>query len=380
MKKVLQLCSLCILLLVSTGYGMSNNEVLQMIEKKLFGKLSNGNEIFAYTLKNQNGMTAEIINYGAIVVSLTAPDRNGKFEDIVHGYDNIDSYVVDKNYFGCIVGRYGNRIGKGKFLLEGKVYQLGINNGENHLHGGETGFSKRVWSAEPIESETDPALKLTYVSKDGEEGYPGTVTITVVYTLTKNNELKIEYTGTTDKTTVFNPTHHSYFNLSGNMNTTILDHELEINADKTTPVDNELITTGKYADVANTPMDFRLPKKIGKDINADYEQLKFGLGYDHNWVINGYNKKENRVASLYEAGSGRYMEVYSDQPGLQFYSGNFLNGSVAGKKGIKYQYRSALCLETQCFPDSPNKPQFPSAILKPGDVYKQTTIYKFSTK
>ncbi len=380
MKKVLQLCSLCILLLVSTGYGMSNNEVLQMIEKKLFGKLSNGSEIFAYTLKNQNGMTAEIINYGAIVVSLTAPDRNGKFEDIVHGYDNIDSYVVDKNYFGCIVGRYGNRIGKGKFLLEGKVYQLGINNGENHLHGGETGFSKRVWSAEPIESETDPALKLTYVSKDGEEGYPGTVTITVVYTLTKNNELKIEYTGTTDKTTVFNPTHHSYFNLSGNMNTTILDHELEINADKTTPVDNELITTGKYADVANTPMDFRLPKKIGKDINADYEQLKFGLGYDHNWVINGYNKKENRVASLYEAGSGRYMEVYSDQPGLQFYSGNFLNGSVAGKKGIKYQYRSALCLETQCFPDSPNKPQFPSAILKPGDVYKQTTIYKFSTK
>ncbi len=380
MKKVLQLCSLCILLLVSTGYGMSNNEVLQMIEKKLFGKLSNGNEIFAYTLKNQNGMTAEIINYGAIVVSLTAPDRNGKFEDIVHGYDNIDSYVVDKNYFGCIVGRYGNRIGKGKFLLEGKVYQLGINNGENHLHGGETGFSKRVWSAEPIESETDPALKLTYVSKDGEEGYPGTVTITVVYTLTKNNELKIEYTGTTDKTTVFNPTHHSYFNLSGNMNTTILDHELEINADKTTPVDNELITTGKYADVANTPMDFRLPKKIGKDINADYEQLKFGLGYDHNWVINGYNKKVNRVASLYEAGSGRYMEVYSDQPGLQFYSGNFLNGSVAGKKGIKYQYRSALCLETQCFPDSPNKPQFPSAILKPGDVYKQTTIYKFSTK
>ncbi len=380
MKKVLQLCSLCILLLVSTGYGMSNNEVLQMIEKKLFGKLSNGSEIFAYTLKNQNGMTAEIINYGAIVVSLTAPDRNGKFEDIVHGYDNIDSYVVDKNYFGCIVGRYGNRIGKGKFLLEGKVYQLGINNGENHLHGGETGFSKRVWSAEPIESETDPALKLTYVSKDGEEGYPGTVTITVVYTLTKNNELKIEYTGTTDKTTVFNPTHHSYFNLSGNMNTTILDHELEINADKTTPVDNELITTGKYADVANTPMDFRLPKKIGKDINADYEQLKFGLGYDHNWVINGYNKKVNRVASLYEAGSGRYMEVYSDQPGLQFYSGNFLNGSVAGKKGIKYQYRSALCLETQCFPDSPNKPQFPSAILKPGDVYKQTTIYKFSTK
>jgi aldose 1-epimerase len=380
MKKVLQLCLLFILLTASTVSCMSNKEVLQMIEKKLFGKLSDGSEIYAFTLKNQNGMTAEIINYGAIVVSLTASDRKGKFEDIVHGYDNINSYVADKNYFGCIVGRYGNRIDKGKFMLDGKVYQLGINNGENHLHGGETGFCKRVWSAETIESETDPALKLTYVSKDGEEGYPGAVTITVVYTLTRKNELKIEYTGTTDKTTILNPTHHSYFNLSGNMNTTVLNHELEINADKITPVDNGLITTGKFADVANTPMDFRSPKKIGKDINIDYDQLKFGLGYDHNWVINGYNKKVNRIAGLYEAGSGRYMEVYSDQPGLQFYSGNFLDGSVAGKNGIKYQFRSALCLEAQCFPDSPNKPQFPSVILKPGEVYKQTTIYKFSTK
>ena len=359
---------------------MSNNEVLQMIEKKLFGKLSDGSEIFAYTLKNQNGMTAEIINYGAIVVSLTAPDRNGKFEDIVLGYDNIDSYVKDNNYFGAIVGRYGNRIGKGKFMLEGKDYQLTINNGENHLHGGKAGFSKKVWSAEPIESANDPALRLTYVSKDGEEGYPGTVTITVVYTLTKNNELKIEYTGTTDKTTIFNPTHHSYFNLSGNMNTTILDHELWINADKITPVDNSLITTGEFADVANTPMDFRSPKKVGKEINADFEQLKFGLGYDHNWVINGYNKKANKIASLYEAGSGRFMEVYSNQPGVQFYSGNFLDGTATGKKGVKYQHRSALCLEAQCFPDSPNKPQFPSVILKPGEVYQQTTIYKFSTK
>ncbi len=380
MKKVLQLCPLFILLLVSTVYSMSNKEVLQMIEKKLFGKLSDGSEIFAYTLKNQNGMTAKIINYGAIVVSLTAPDKNGKFDDIVLGYDNLDSYVADNNYFGAIVGRYGNRIGKGKFLLEGKTYQLTINNGENHLHGGKTGFNKKVWSAEPIESETDPALKLTYVSKDREEGYPGTVTITVVYTLTKNNELKIEYTGTTDKTTIFNPTHHSYFNLSGNMNTTILDNELWINADKITPVDNSLITTGEYADVANTPMDFRSPKKVGKDINADFEQLKFGLGYDHNWVINGYNKKVNKIASLYEAGSGRYMEMYSDQPGVQFYSGNFLDGTAAGKKGVKYQHRSALCLEAQCFPDSPNKPKFPSVILKPGEVYKQTTIYKFSTK
>ncbi len=380
MKKILKLSSLFILLLVSTVYSMSNNEVLQMIEKKLFGKLSDGSEIFAYTLKNQNGMTAEIINYGAIVVSLTAPDRNGKFEDIVLGYDNIDSYVKDNNYFGAIVGRYGNRIGKGKFMLEGKDYQLTINNGENHLHGGKAGFSKKVWSAEPIESANDPALRLTYVSKDGEEGYPGTVTITVVYTLTKNNELKIEYTGTTDKTTIFNPTHHSYFNLSGNMNTTILDHELWINADKITPVDNSLITTGEFADVANTPMDFRSPKKVGKDINADFEQLKFGLGYDHNWVINGYNKKVNKIASLYEAGSGRFMEVYSNQPGVQFYSGNFLDGTATGKKGVKYQHRSALCLEAQCFPDSPNKPQFPSVILKPGEVYQQTTIYKFSTK
>jgi aldose 1-epimerase len=351
-----------------------------MNEKKIFGKLSDESEIYSYTLKNKNGMTAEIINYGAIVVSLTVPDRNGKFDDVVHGYDNIESYVADKNYFGCIVGRYGNRIGKGKFNLDGRVYQLGINNGENHLHGGETGFCKRVWNAEQINNGSNPALKLTYFSKDGEEGYPGNLTITVIYTLTDNNELKIEYSGTTDQNTIFNPTHHSYFNLSGNPNTTILDHELMINADKTTPVDKGLITTGEFSDVANTPMDFRSPKKIGKDINADYEQLKFGLGYDHNWVLNGWDKKVNKIAGLYEPLSGRFMEVYSDQPGLQFYSGNFLNGTVTGKKGIKYQYRSALCLEAQCFPDSPNKIQFPSASLKPGEVYHQTTIYKFSTK
>ncbi|MDP3148487.1 MAG: aldose epimerase family protein [Ignavibacteria bacterium] len=351
-----------------------------MIPRKLFGKLADGCEVYIYTLKNKAGMTAEIINYGAIVVSLTVPDRDGKFEDVVLGYNNIESYVADKNFFGCIVGRYGNRIRKGKFTLDGKVYQLGINNGEHHLHGGETGFYKRVWNAKPIDSETDPALNLSYISKDGEEGYPGTLSLSVMYTLTSNNELKIEYTGTTDKTTILNPTHHSYFNLSGDINISILNHEMEIKADKMIPVDKDLIPLGWFEDVTNTPLDFRSRKKVDRDINLEFEQLKFASGYDHCWVINGYNKKINRIAGLYEIGSGRSMEVYSDQPGIQFYSGNFLDEKIIGKKGIRSKQRSGLCLEAQHYPDSPNHPLFPSVTLMPGEIYKQTTIYKFSTE
>lgn len=351
-----------------------------MIEKKLFGKLSDGTEIYEYTLKNANGMKASIINYGAIVVSLYTPDRNGKFEDVILGYDNLEGYLGDKSFQGSIVGRYGNRIGKGKFTLEGKEYQLPINDGENHLHGGPNGFFKALWKAEPVESETDPALKLTYISKDGQEGYPGTVTITITYTVTKDNELKIDYSGTTDKTTILNPTHHSYFNISGDPTKTILDEELMINADKTTEVGVGLIPTGKLADVTNTPMDFRKPTKIGAGINVEDAQLKLGGGYDHNWVLNDYNKQVRKAVELYDSASGRVMEVLTDQPGMQFYSGNFLDGSIKGKKGINYQHRTALCLEAQLFPDSPNQPEFPSATLKPGETYKQATIYKFSTK
>jgi aldose 1-epimerase len=368
------------ILLLSVVSCNSNKKVESMIEKNLFGKLPDGKEVYEYTLKNENGMTAKIINYGAIVVSLETPDRNGKFADVVLGYDSLAGYIGDKTFQGSIVGRYGNRIAKGKFTLDGKEYQLSINDGENHLHGGTTGFNKVLWTAEPIESATDPALKLTYVSKDGEEGYPGNVTLSVTYTITKDNELRIDYSGTTDKPTILNPTHHSYFNLSGDPTKTILDEELMINADKTTEVVPGLITTGKFLNVAGTPMDFRKLTKIGAHINDNDAQLKLGPGYDHNWVLNNYNKQLQKAVELYDSTSGRFMEIYTDQPGMQFYSGNFLDGTIKGKKGIVYNYRTGLCLEAQLFPDSPNKSNFPSATLKPGETYKQTTIYKFSTR
>ena len=371
---------LSIILLTALYSCQSNKKVESMIEKKLFGKLSNGGEVYEYTLTNMKGMKARIINYGAIVMSLNVPDKNGKLGDVILGYDNLEGYISDKTFQGAIVGRYGNRIGKGKFILDGKEYQVTVNDGENHLHGGLKGFFKVLWNAEPIESATDPALKLIYKSVDGEEGYPGNVTMEVIYTITKDNELKIEYTGTTDKITILNPTHHSYFNLTGDPTKTILDHELVITADKTTEVGSGLIPTGKLADVTNTPMDFRKSTKIGARINENDSQLKLGLGYDHNWVLNNYDKQVKKVVELYDPQSGRLMKVLTDQPGMQFYSGNFLDGSIKGKNGINYQYRTGLCLEAQLFPDSPNKPEFPSATLKPGGIYKQTTIYKFSTK
>jgi aldose 1-epimerase len=372
------ICLLSLLLLVFSSCSTNGKD--QMIEKTLFGKLDDGREVYLYTLKNNSGGQVQIINYGARVVSLAMPDRNGNFADIVTGYDSLGAYVRDNSYFGAIVGRYGNRIAKGKFELDGKEYQLTINDGRNSLHGGKIGFFKAFWNAEPVESKEGPSLKLSLVSPDGDEGYPGTVTATVTYTLTNNDELKIDYTGTTDKSTIFNPTHHSYFNLSGNFNNTILSEELSIDADSTTPVNNELIPTGKIAPVENTPMDFRKPTPIGLHINDDNQQIKFGRGYDHNWVLNNYKKGVVRkVATLYDSASGRFMEVLTDQPGLQFYSGNFLNG-VHGKNGAVYKYRTALCLEAQHYPDSPNEKNFPSVVLRPGEVYKQTTIYKFSTK
>jgi aldose 1-epimerase len=356
-----------------------NKKENRMIEKTLYGKLPDGREVYQYTLKNKSGATMKVINYGAIVTSMTAPDRSGKYEDVILGYDSLKAYIDDKTYFGSIVGRYGNRIGKGKFKLEGKEYQVTINDGENHLHGGKVGFNKVLWNAKEVQDTTGPSLELTYVSADGEEGYPGKVTLSVVYTLTDKNELRIEYKGTTDKTTIFNPTHHSYFNLSGSFNNTILDHILMIDANAITPVDKGLIPTGKLLDVSKTPMDFRTPIAIGAHINDNFEQLVLGGGYDHNWVLRNYNGKVRTVAEVYEPKSGRLMTVATDQPGIQFYSGNFLDGTGKGK-GVSYQKRSGLCLEAQCYPDSPNKPEFPSPTLKPGEVYHQTTIYKFSTK
>ncbi len=380
MKKLL-VVSVSVLFLYTVVSCHSIKKEKPMIEKSVFGKLADGSQVEAYVLKNANGMSAKIINYGASIVTLTAPDKNGKYEDVVLGYDNIEGYVNGTTYFGGIVGRYGNRIAKGKMTIDGKEYQLAVNNAPNHLHGGVVGFNKKLWTVDKTEiTKNGPAITMTVVSKDGEENYPGNVKLTVVYTLTNDNALSMVYTGSTDKTTVLNPTNHSYFNLTGDMNNTILDHELMINADKITPVDRGLITTGKLEDVAGTPMDFRTAKKIGKDIGADFEQLKYGGGYDHNWVTNNYDKKVRLIATVYEPKSGRVMETYSDEPGVQFYCGNFLNGTVAGKGGIKYAKRTGLCLEAQHYPDSPNKPEFPTTLLKPGETYHQTTIYKFSVK
>ncbi len=379
MKNVIFILIILVLSLLIISCQTTKKIPLTM-EKIIYGKLQDGREVFQFTMKNTAGVEVKIINYGAIVTSLKVPDRNGKLEDVVLGYDSLQGYVEDKAYLGAIVGRYGNRIGKGKFKLDGKEYQLTINDGVNHLHGGKVGYNKVLWDAKVVSDTGEPSLALTYVSPDGEEGYPGTVTLTVTYTLTNNNELKIEYKGTTDKPTILNPTHHSYFNLTGSPTNTILDHQLTIEADTFTPVDKGLITTGKIVSVEKTPLDFRTFTAIGARINDKFEQLIFGKGYDHNWVLKNYDGKVRKVTELYEPTSGRLMTVYSDQPGMQFYSGNFLDGTIKGKSGIAYQLRTGLCLEAQCYPDSPNKPKFPTVILKPGDVYQQTTIYQFSIK
>ncbi|HEY9165776.1 MAG TPA: aldose epimerase family protein [Candidatus Kryptonia bacterium] len=360
--------------------GQSKMKAQPMIEKSPFGKLSDGREAHLFTLKNASGMTVKITDYGASVVSVLVPDRNGKVSDVALGYDSVGGYENGKAYFGGIVGRYANRIAKGQFSLDGKAYQVTVNDGANTLHGGKIGFNKVIWNAEPLETSKGPALKLTYISKDGEEGFPGTVTVTATYTLTKDNSIRIDYTGTTDKRTILNVCNHSYFNLSGDTGKTILDEELMIAADRFTPVDKGLIPTGVLEKVSGTPMDFRKMTAIGARINSDNDQLKTCGGYDLNWVLNNYDKKVRKVAELYDPSSGRVIDLSTDQPGLQFYTGNFLNGSEVGKNGVHYQYRTGLALETQLYPDSPNEPKFPTATLKPGQTYKQTTIYKFSVK
>jgi aldose 1-epimerase len=374
------LISVAVFCMFSTEGCQTKRKGQPSMKTTVFGKLPDGREVHQYTLSNGAGLTAQILDYGATITSLSVPDRNGNLADVVLGYDTLEGYLSGTAYLGAVVGRYGNRIGKGQFQLDGKLYQLAINDGENHLHGGKTGFDKVLWQVNTPANSSEASLQLQYVSPDGEEGYPGTVTLKVTYTLTDKNELRIDYEGTTDKPTILNPTQHSYFNLSGVFTNTILDHLLMIEADGITPVDKGLIPTGQIMNVANTPMDFRTPMAIGAHINDANEQLEFGRGYDHNWVLRGEAGKVRKVAELYDATSGRLMSVYTDQPGLQFYSGNFLDGSARGKNGIAYQQRSGLCLETQAFPDTPNKPQFPSATLRPGQTYRQTTIYQFSTQ
>lgn len=335
-------------------------------------------DIREFTLKNKAGMTVRITNFGAIITSVLVPDRDGKLGDVVLGFNTIGGYLnaSDKPYLGAIVGRYGNRIAKGRFTLEGKEYKLAVNNGENHLHGGIWGFDKRVWEAV---SEVNP-LVLRYVSADGEEGYPGQVDLTVKYALTEQNEITIDYSATSTKATPFNPTNHSYFNLKSEGEGTILDHELTIHADRYTPVDKGLIPTGELTPVESTPFDFRKPKAIGRDIGLPHEQLAFGGGYDHNWVLDRKGDGPELAATAYEPTTGRVLEVLTTEPGVQFYCGNFLDGSLRGKSGKAYLHRGGFCLETQHFPDSPNQPKFPDTVLKPGEQFKSSTVFRFSVR
>jgi aldose 1-epimerase len=332
-----------------------------------------------YVLTNKSSAIAAITNYGARVVSLLVPDKNGAPTDVALGYDSIGKYLHQpETFFGAIVGRYGNRIAKGKFKLEGKEYTLATNNGANHLHGGKKGFGDVVWTGKQLSGQS---VEFSYLSKDGEEGYPGSLQVKVTYTLTDSNELKIDYEATTDKATVLNLTNHTYFNLNGQGSGTINNHLLQINADNYTPVDSTLIPTGKIEPVAGTPFDFRQPTAIGSRIDADNQQLKFGKGYDHNFVLNPAKNGALKLAATVQGDlSGIFMEVYTLEPGIQFYGGNFMAGANPLKGGKKDDHRTAFCLETQHYPDSPNEPSFPSTELKPGSVYKTTTLYKFSVK
>jgi aldose 1-epimerase len=343
-----------------------------------FGSLADGREVELFALANRHGMRASIATYGGIVTSLTVPDRYGENADVVLGFDNLEGYLAGHPYFGAIVGRYGNRVSKGSFTLDGETFTLARNNGENHLHGGIEGFDKALWGAQARSLPVGPQLRLRYVSADGEEGYPGKLDIIVHYTLTRDDELRIDYRATTDKPTHVNLTNHSYFNLAGAGCGDILNHEVLINADHFTPVDQRLIPTGEIRGVEGTPLDFRQPAAIGARIDDDDEQLRFASGYDHNFVLNGADKGLSFAARVFEPASGRVMEVLTSEPGVQFYTANFLDGSLTGKRGTIYGRRCAFCLETQHFPDSPNKLQFPTTVLRPGEVYESTTIYRFS--
>jgi len=342
------------------------------ITEKPFGNYYNA-PVTEYTLTNSSGMQASILNYGGTITKLMVPDRNGKMGDVVLGFETFGGYMQKKDpYIGALVGRYANRIANAKFTMDGKTYKLAPNNFGNSLHGGNVGFDKVIWNTEKI---GDSSLKLTYQSKDGEEGYPGNLNVQVIYILGADNSLKIDYTATTDQATPVNLTNHSYFNLSAGKDSTVLDHVLKLDADKYTPVNDQLIPTGQIANVKGTPLDFTTPKPIGKDIGS------VKGGFDHNWILNKRGTELQEAATVYDPGSGRYMEVLTTQPGIQFYSGNFLNGDLQlTKEGQIYIPHSGLCLETQHYPDSPNEPSFPNTILRPGETYRQTTVYKFSVK
>lgn len=375
--------ALIVLALNACGPGSKTGEVATgttvndtSMQKEFFGMTPDGKEVHRFVMKNDNGVEVHVINYGAIITHLRTPDKNGKLEDIVLGYDNLDGYLAESPYFGAIVGRYGNRIANGKFTLDGTEYTLVQNNNGQHLHGGTKGFDKVFWNITPI---SDQKLELKYRSADMEEGYPGNLDVTVIYHLTDENALEIDYSAVTDKKTVVNLTQHTYFNLTGDGKRDILDHVLTIYADRFVPVGETLIPEGNLEPVKNTPFDFTQPTPVGQRINDDHRQLKIAGGYDHCWVLNGQDSLKT-AASLYEPSSGRYVEVLTTEPGIQFYSGNFLTGSITGKGGVKYNHRFGLCLETEHFPDSPNQPDFPSVVLNPGETYQTKTIYRFGTR
>ena len=346
--------------------------------KTVFGTLPGGQTADLYTLTNAAGMEMTVTNYGGIIVSLKLPGPDGRLADVVLGYDRLDDYLRDPFYLGALIGRYANRIAGGRFVLNGKTYALAANNGPNHLHGGVRGFNRVLWNAAAFENAAGSGVALTYRSSDGEEGYPGNLDCRVIYTLSDDNRLRVDYEAVSDRPTVCSLTQHSYFNLAGHGSGRILDHELMINADAFTPVNERLIPTGELHPVAGSPFDFRQPTAIGARVDQAHPQLQLGRGYDHNWVIRRHSGDAlTQIATLRDPASGRSMEVWSDAPGVQFYSGNFLDGSIPGKEGAAYPARSGLCLETQHFPDSPNQPAFPSPALNPGEVYRSTTEYRF---
>lgn len=367
------------LAIFSCSKTKNEEKMISTISKEAFGTLPDGQQADLYTLTNANGMTVNITNYGGIITKLTAPDKNGQWADVVLGFDSLAPYLSGHPFFGALVGRYGNRIAKGKFKLNGQEYSLAINNGPNALHGGTKGFDKVIWKATEIKQDSVVGLQLEYTSKDMEEGYPGNLTVKVVYTLDNENALTIDYTASTDKPTVVNLTNHSYFNLTG-LKRDILDHEVTIESDSIVPVDTTLIPTGKLRAVEGTPFDFRKATKVGAGIDkTDDEQIKAGGGYDHCWVLKRSGDGLVQFATVKDPESGRVMEVFTTEPGVQFYTGNFLDGKLTGK-GATYSKRFGLCLETEHYPDSPNQPQFPTTTLNPGETYKTTTKYKFSAK
>jgi aldose 1-epimerase len=372
--------SRALVLLVSGGLlcvpaAVQSQKPAAGVARAPFGTMPDGKPVEQFTLTNANGIELKAIGYGGIITSLRVPDRAGKLDDVVLGFDRLENYLQDHPFFGAIIGRYGNRIAKAQFTLAGQTYKLAANNGPNHLHGGVKGFDKVMWDVAPVSGSN--ALAFTRTSADGEEGYPGNLRVRVTYTLTDKNELVVEYTATTDKPTPVNLTQHSYFNLAGQASGDILGHQLMLNADRYTPVDGTLIPTGELAPVAGTPFDFRKPTAIGARINGSHPQLKAGGGYDHNWVLNRQGSGLQLAARVVEPKTGRTLDIATTEPGIQFYSGNFLDGKLTGKAGAVYRHRTGFCLETQHFPDSPNQPTFPSTILKPGEEYRTRTVFTF---